>query len=83
MNRLGLIFGLLISAISFNANAANSAANSPTQSQVTAPAVNATITIKRLTKDDWELYYQFSEEIDALHFRATHRQISPRGLEAY
>lgn len=68
MNRLGIIFGLLISAISFNTNAAKSAASYPTQSQLAASAVNATITIKRLTKDDWELHYQFSEEIDALHF---------------
>jgi hypothetical protein len=83
MNRYEIFFGLLICAASVSSNAANSLAKNssytttisasqtqtvPASAPIPPAAVSATIAIKRISKDDWELHYQFSEGIDALHY---------------
>jgi hypothetical protein len=75
MNRFSIIAGIILcftSLSSLYSKAADTVSDNATKQQgeqaQSQQAVDATITIKRLSKDDWEFDYQFSQEIDALDF---------------
>lgn len=72
MNRFSLIAGIILCIASLSSMAADTVSNHAAKQQheqaQSQQAIKATITIKRLSKDDWEFDYQFSQEIDALDF---------------
>lgn len=68
MNRFGILLGLVIYTSSLLSYTSSATAQPQTNQTTSQQVVNATISIQRVSTDDWELKYQFSEAIDALDF---------------